>query len=335
MNRRFAIDLPFSPHAEHQYNAVRVTATAVRTSVIQAGDFIIGANLPWIGYGNDFGANAWHPAGGLHTRTEDLAQALDRAAAAGIRRLRWFMLCDGRAGIRFAPDGTPLGLDDSVLPDLDAALAAVAARDMQIMFALLDFHWCAPPRFVEGVQLGGRSDVLQSDAKRDALLDRVFAPIFDRCRDLEQIFAWDVINEPEWATCGLGARGGACVKLRRMRTFVRDTAALAHRLTRQPVTVGSAAARWLDTWRDLDLDFYQTHWYEHLEARSPLARPVGTLGLDRPVVLGEFPSRVAPSELRRILEAAREAGYAGAFVWSVLADDAATDFAAAETVLKA
>ena len=101
--------------------------------------FTVGANLPWIAYGGDFGANAWRPAGGVQTRLEDLTRALDRLAIAGIRRIRWFMLCDGRAGIQFAPDGAPLALDDRFFADVDAALAAASSRNMEIMFVLLDF----------------------------------------------------------------------------------------------------------------------------------------------------------------------------------------------------
>jgi hypothetical protein len=297
--------------------------------------FTVGANLPWIAYGGDFGANAWRPAGGVHTRLEDLLRALDRLAMAGIRRIRWFMLCDGRAGIRFAHDGAPLGLDDRFFADVDAALAAASSRDMEIMFVLLDFLWCAHAHSVAGVQLGGRGDVLRDSAKRAALLDRVLTAIFQRYGDHPQIFAWDIINEPEWVTCGLGARRRSCVSLVTMQAFVRDAVALVHQHTGQAVTVGSASAHWLEAWRDVGLDFYQAHWYEHLERRAPLARPVRDLKLDRPVMLGEFPSRLASGDLQRILETARAAGYSGAFVWSVLANDAATDFATAEAVLKA
>jgi hypothetical protein len=139
-----------------------------------------------------------------------------------------------------------------------------------------------------------------------------------------KIFAWDVINEPEWVTCSLGARRRSCVSLATMKEFVRDSAALVHRHTGQAVTVGSASAQWFEAWRDVGLDFYQAHWYEHLERRAPLARPVRDLKLDRPVMLGEFPSRLPSRELQRILERARAAGYSAAFVWSVLANDAAT-----------
>jgi hypothetical protein len=303
--------------------------------MVVVSDFTVGANLPWINYGGDFGANAWRPAGGLHTRFDDLKRALDRAASTGVGRIRWFMLCDGRAGIRFAPDGAPVGLDESFHADVDAALAAADERGIEIMFVLLDFLWCGPRREVGGVQLGGRLDVLRNDAHRGALLERVLTPILARYGRSPQIFAWDIINEPEWATCGLGARRRACVRLDAMQEFVRDAAALVHRHTEQPVTVGSASAHWLETWRDLGLDFYQAHWYDHLERRAPLSRPVRELGLDRPVLLGEFPSRLPSLEVRRILDTARAAGYTGGFFWSVLADDPASDVEAAEAALKA
>ena len=299
-------------------------------------DFSIGANLPWIHYGGDFGANAWRPAGGVHTRLDELKQALDRAVMAGVRRIRWFMLCDGRAGVRFAADGTPVGIDDSFHADVDAALTAAGDRGIAIMFVLLDFLWCGPAHSVAGVQLGGRADVLRDTAQRNALLEQVLTPILERHGRQPQIFAWDVMNEPEWKTCGLGARGRrSCVRLETMQDFVREAAALVHRYTSHAVTVGSASARWLQAWRDLGLDFYQVHWYDHLERRAPLARPVHQLGLDRPVLLGEFPSRLPPDEVRRILDTARGAGYSGGFFWSVLADDDASDCGSAEAALKA
>jgi hypothetical protein len=299
------------------------------------GDFVVGANLPWINYGGDFGANAWHPSGGVHTRADDLARALDRVVAAGIARIRWFMLCDGRTGIQFAPDGAPLGLDACVFDDMDAALAAAGERGIEIMFVVIDFLWCARARSIAGVQVGGRRHVLQEPDKRAALFDRVLTPIFERYGHHPGIFAWDIINEPEWATCGLGVRRRrSCVSLETMRAFVREAAALVHRHTVQAATVGAASARFLDAWRDLGLDVYQVHWYEHLERRAPLGRPVRELALDRPVVLGEFPSRIASHKLRWIIDTARAAGYAEAFVWSVLAHDSATDFAVAEPVLK-
>ena len=44
--------------------------------------FVLGANLPWVRYGGDFGANAWSPGGGLATRPADQHRVLRCAAAA-------------------------------------------------------------------------------------------------------------------------------------------------------------------------------------------------------------------------------------------------------------
>ena len=71
--------------------------------------------------------------------------------------------------------------------------------------------------------------------------------------------------------------------------------------------------------RPLGLDFYQVHWYERF-GWATLERPVADLGLgDRPVILGEFPGR--SRFVVEVLDAAKRAGYAGALVWSILAED--------------
>jgi hypothetical protein len=71
--------------------------------------------------------------------------------------------------------------------------------------------------------------------------------------------------------------------------------------------------------RPLGLDFYQVHWYEKF-GWPALEQPVAELGLnDRPIILGEFPGR--SRSVARVLDTARRAGYSGALLWSVLADD--------------
>ena len=132
--------------------------------------FLIGANLPWVCYGIDFGANAWCPGGGVAqpAARARLDLTFGQLARSGVRCVRWFLLCDGRAGIRFSDGGRPLGLDDMIMRDLDAALDAARRHGLQIMFVLLDFLWCDTPRAVRGVQLGGRADVLASRGSRAA-----------------------------------------------------------------------------------------------------------------------------------------------------------------------
>ena len=65
-------------------------------------------------------------------------------------------------------------------------------------------------------------------------------------------------------------------------------------------------------------------------AGASLERPVATLGLDRPLLLGEYPTRGSALSPPAIVEVARRAGYHGALAWSLLAEDSASDAAACE-----
>lgn len=281
--------------------------------------FVVGANLPWIGYGTDVGASAWFPTGGLSAQPAAL-DLLDRTFAAlagdGVPVVRTFLLCDARSGVQFDDDGVPTGLDQAVFPDIDALLAAARRHQIQLMPVLLDFHLCRSPRIVDDVQLGGRSRLLADPDARLALVDRVLRPIIERYSHDEAIVAWDVMNEPEWCLAGGRRRG---VAFDALQDFLGQAIRCVRASARQPVTIGCAGTTRLDLVRPLGLDFYQVHWYEKF-GWAALERPVADLGLgDRPVILGEFPGR-APFVLD-VLDAAKRAGYAGALVWSVLAED--------------
>lgn len=284
----------------------------------QPGDFVLGANLPWIRYGIDFGANGWRRDGGVaqpDTR-ELLDTRLAQLAAANISIVRWFLLCDGRAGIQFSADGRPEGLDARVFPDMDAAIETAGRHGLQVMFVLFDFGWCKRARHVNGVQLGGRRRVLKDRSRRRLLLQNVVRPILERYGGEETVAAWDVMNEPEWVTLGLGSTNPlASLTRAELRAFIEETAALIHDVTLHPVTVGSAGSRWRSFYKRLSIDFDQVHWYDTLVKAPPLEMPVKKLGFDRPVLLGEFPAHASARSLQEILETARAAGYVGAFQW--------------------
>lgn len=300
--------------------------------------FFIGANLPWLRYGGDFGASAWWPSGGVATREDGpaLVDRLSALRASGVTVVRWFVFCDGRAGMAFGVDGMPVGPDAALFGDVERALDWLGRAGLLMLPVLFDFPWCHRRRVVNGVALGGRRHVLASLRPRRALLDRVVAPLLDRFGREPGIQAWDVINEPEWVTLGVGtANPFRSVRRSAMRDFIGGAAALVHDRTRHQVTVGTARARWLPLVEGLGLDFYQPHFYERFEPDLPLGTPVSTFGLDRPVVLGEFPTGGDARPTGLLLETARQAGYAGALFWSVMAGDEASDFPRAQASLDA
>jgi hypothetical protein len=289
----------------------------------------VGANLPWLDYGQDFGASAWRPEGGLAVpqRRERLRRELRRLAESGARLVRLWLLGDGRAGLACDASGSLTGLDARVLPDLDSALAALDEAGLRAMPVLLDFLWFAPARHEGGVQLGGRRGMVRDPEQRARLLEHVFAPIVDHCGRSSVVSAFDLMNEPEWATLGTGTLDPrAALSRREMRAFLSELADLVHERTPQPVCVGLASARWRSLTDGLPLDFEQWHWYESLDSLATLARPVAAPGPgQRAPLLGEFPTQGASLPPERLFEIADAAGYSGALAWSALASDSASD----------
>ncbi|HEX7086158.1 MAG TPA: hypothetical protein VF198_07325 [Vicinamibacterales bacterium] len=285
--------------------------------------FTIGANLPWVRYGCDIGANAWFPSGGLAANSrEDLPALFDRLRDGGVELIRWFFFCDLRAGVRFDDDGVPEALDHTVERDIDAALTLVGRSGLRLVPVLFDFHLCRPRRRLRGVEMGGRSRLLRVPAFRARLVETMVAPVVRRYGHEPLIAAWDLFNEPEWATFGVGTWNPvASVPRAAMRAFLGETARLVRDAARQPITVGSASLATINLVRGLGLDFYQPHWYDRFERVAPLARSLSEIGYDRPVVLGEFPTGRSTRDPATLVRTARGAGFAGAWFWSVLATD--------------
>ncbi len=284
--------------------------------------FLEGVNLPWFSCGNDFGGNAWHPEGGISApgRIDHIRPVFQALQREGITSLRWWLFADGRSGIRVDATGCPTGLDDRVFPDLDLALELAADHGIRIIPVCFDFLLCGPKEISGKVQLGGRRDWIRSQPHWVALETHVLSPLFMRYGSHPAILAWDLFNEPEWAVFGMGWREASLLPWL-MRARLARMVRLAHRHGDRPVTVGLASARGLPLVRGLGLDFFQIHWYDRHDAASPLDRSVERLGLDRQLLLGEYPTRNSRRSRREILELARRHGYCGALGWSLLAQD--------------
>ena len=286
--------------------------------------FIKGVNLPWLSYGGDFGANAWNPDGGVAqpANREKLRRIFLEISQNGFHVVRWFLFCDGRAGIRFTKSGTPNGVEPHFSADIDAALELAAEFGLRIIFVLFDFLWFGKATMVNGVQVQGHGNAIRSNYKQQALRRRVLKPLLVRYGASPVILAWDIINEPEWATSGYDEKvSGRTLSFLTMRRFIKKTAHLVHRHTRQLATVGLGNACGLPLAVDTGLDFYQVHWYDKWEAKAPLERPVSEWDLGRPLLLGEFPTRNSQRQPQAIVAAAEKSGYCGALAWSVLGTD--------------
>jgi len=277
-------------------------------------DFVAGANLPWLNYGHDFG-QAWGDFGVRSAKSAPrLARDFDALVGADV--VRWFVYADGRA----LDTSTP----DEVLADLEAALQLADARGIALMPVLFDFYWFDAPEIVDGVQLFGRRRLATDEALRRDLVDRWVAPLAARYGDDPRIFAFEIINEPEWAMSD-GPRAPIVdepITVQQMGDFVFDVAAALR--GGRPLTVGSASFDDLQQlWLDAPLDLLQLHDY----GRGDLP-PAADLDTDIPVLVGELAT--VDTDLTARMETYEALGYAGALPWSLNGEDGATSRSALE-----
>jgi hypothetical protein len=314
-------------------------------------DFVHGVNYPWstdgqtIFYGLDFGANIWGSHLGVSTRREAIARDLEDIARLGFVVARWFVFCDGRAGIVYDDRGMPAGLDDRFFTDMDAALEIARDAGIRIDFVLLDHHWLftgiqhtlADP--VTGDLLDvrlpeGRADVLLTQRGHDALFEHVIEPFVRRYgvdgerADLQhQIFAFEFMNEPdfiidEWER-DRSARVTRALPFAALAAAIARLSEVVHAYSPALVTLGGARADNLWAWdgHGLGLDVLQLHSYPdegYAGDIDPFSTPAHALDVRKEVILGEFR---ANAPLDDCLERALAGGYAGAWPWSFSGTD--------------
>ena len=328
--------------------------------------FFHGCNYPWstdgqtVYYGLDFGANVWGSHLGVSTRRAAIARDFAEMAALGFTVVRWFVFCDGRAGILYDDAGLPIGPDAHLFDDMDTALSIARDTGIGLVLVVLDHRWMfdgvretiADP--VSGLMLQarlphGRARVLLTDRGHDALFDRVLVPMLHRYGPLgsrsdlsTQVVAWEFMNEPDWAIeeweRDLSRHVARPLPFATLARLVSRFSDAVHEHTRALATLGGGRARNLWAWDDaaLGLDVLQVHQYP--DTRHPdrddnlFGTPASALAVGRAVILGEFPGNAPeqhpegasppPMTLADYLEFSVRNGYAGAWPWSFSGTDA-------------
>jgi hypothetical protein len=292
--------------------------------------YLLGVNYPWQYYGHDFGvAGTWEHDGASSAQSwEQIDADFAYLQEQGVHVVRWFLFGDGRASPEFSEEGQVIGYDEYFYPDVDAALAIAEKHDLYLIFVLFDFLICDEAQIGNGAQLFGRCELITDPVVRQSFLDNALKPLLERYGQHPNIIAWEVINEPEGAMdIAQGAWVGMPISATVMQDFVNDVVGYIHTYSSQAATLGSASRGSLVTyWRDCPLDFYQFHHYDHLEAQYPLDYAAADLELDKPVIVGEFPTANTRLTLAQYLDVIWQNGYAGALAWSYRADDDASDF---------
>lgn len=323
-------------------------------------------NYPWFSYGWDFGPA---PAGWRSGTEPDwilpLGQQLQHLAAIGISVVRWFILGDGlsygtgteapkldrsaarnRVGWRFDPPALATEFREHFEALLQSFAAQCAGpRPVRLLPVLADYKFCEPGAWPvarqdaalrqgvpdEGWVKGGRLEAITANRLR--FIEQVLRPLLRLASSYrDAIYAWDVVNEPEWVTNGWhpDRKNDHPVNGSDMHAFLEDSMS-AIRQAGFKSTVGFSM---IETIRHSHLyaDINQFHHYTNG------TRPLAPNPFDprNPTILGEFATSTAEDtwpELRqrsqRVLERlklAERQGYALALAWSFQAADRHTSW---------
>jgi hypothetical protein len=268
--------------------------------------YLHGANLPWFNWSCDFGCN--HDGGASSAVVRSAVGArLATASAAGMKNVRWWMFPGDPWQVTTNDAGTPIGINESVYTDLDAALALAEEHGIYYTFVLFS----GP----DGLPRSWMSDM----DHRAALANVLGTQLFRRYANHPRILSWEVFNEPEFKIWSGEFSESEVVDT------VRAIAAQANAETTSYVTVGSAMLDGLEMWVGIGLDYYQAHWYDYMESGGWCARCTdyatvqASYGLDAPLVIGEYFGGPDADALQR-LEDWYAKGYAGAWAWSLFPD---------------
>jgi hypothetical protein len=143
----------------------------------------------------------------------------------GVAVVRWFLLGNGNnygpapshllrlpqfgrfpvPAVEFTPPPT---LDPRFSRDFEELLKSFATAELQVLPSLISFEFGAALRSgpgPNGTGYGGRADAMTDPAKRTTFLDTVLGGLLAvSARYRDQVYAWEVINEPVWLCRGFG-----------------------------------------------------------------------------------------------------------------------------------
>jgi len=280
---------------------------------------LVGINYPWIDYGWDFGdpPTAWvageNVAAWRENKRKQIEEDFRLFAAQGIRAVRWFMMADGlnygmgELAPRKSSNGwtfDPLPAEDSFygrfVNDFEFVLQVCRRNKLKLFPSLIDFSWCSqgtPVAGNSGIIKGGRYGIVRDPETRQTFLDRILDPLLElSIRYPDSIYAWELINEPEWVVRNFRPwwkrDNDRMVSRKEMKAFITEG---VRRINLKRLPDGSSAfrasvgfAHWksLDEWDagELGITLPQFHYYAQQNCELPQCRDAA----DPLCIVGEF-----------------------------------------------
>ena len=326
------------------FTIAAVSAQPAGTIKYNGKDYYInGINVPWNAFGTDAGTHyEWGP---LYDR-DFFSTFFQECKTYGVNCVRWWVHCDGRSTPEFDENGFVTGLDDNFLSDMEALLSIAAENNVMVMPCLWSFDMTKDFTADAGKYAGMHADLIQDTNKTRSYINNALIPMVQKFANTCNLFAWEIINEPEWSIDGPGTTVQK-VSATEMARFCAMIAEAIHLHSDKMVTVGSACLKWHSSkqppaeahyWSDsflkaaynkpeAYLDFYQIHYYDWMFnpdwGYDPFqsGKSAEFWELDKPTIIGESPGMEGKYTVEQMVNNAYQNGYAGIMPWSYYAND--------------
>ncbi len=303
--------------------------------------FVSGINVAWDRFGGDVGQYPLNEAW--------FAEMLQGVADSGGNAVRWWLFTDCSNDPQFDPVTKLVsGLAEATVANIRKVLDMGYAYGVGIDLCLLSFDMMKTGK--TNVDIEANKMILQTDDGLKAFIDNAVVPLVRAIGNHPAIVNWEIFNEPEGMVQSIAGDWGSMetgIEMTDVQRVVnRVTGAIHRTVPGVPVSNGCWAfiagsntidgdhnyysdSALVEVGGDPDgtLDYYMVHYYEWAGTeRSPFHHPASYWGLDKPLVIGEFPAKGLSAEVGLMTPAQcwnylMDNGYAGALGWTYTAHD--------------
>jgi hypothetical protein len=284
--------------------------------------FMSGINIAWNSFANDL----------TNFDAKTFTTFFNNVENSGGNAVRWWLHTNGVASPTFGSDGKVTGLRSGEIKNMKAALDMAAERGIMVSMCLWSFDMLQD----QGNDRARNKRLLEDASITQSYIDNALIPILKEIGDHPAVMSWEVFNEPEGMTSEFGWSTDR-TEMKYVQQFVNLVAGAIHRQTPTALVSNGSwsfiastdVSSFIDYYRDDrliavggdtdgTLDFVQVHYYDHFsEGASPFAHAASYWGIDKPIVIGEFPANgVKGYNAVETFEQLYKLGYAGAMTWS-------------------